>query len=338
MLSRIIEGLVKASARAAAALVLACLVGAGACGYFAVTHLNIDTDTSKLISPDLPWRKHEAEFDREFPQNVDLIAIVVDGATPGEAEDAAASLAKWARGQPELFKTVQQPDGGAFFASNGLLFLSTNDVQEIADQLITAQPLLGALAADPSLRGLFSAISLATEGVKRDEIKLSALDAPLTALADTVDAAVAGHPHHLSWENLFTGRAPQPQELRHFVLVQALLDYSALEPGNRATTAIRAAARELGLTPDNGVRVRLTGPVALSDEEFATVSQSAGGATLVSFGLVAVILFFALRSWRVILAILVTLLVGLAATAAFAAVAVGSLNLISVAFAVLFIG
>ena len=76
----------------------------------------------------------------------------------------------------------------------------------------------------------------------------------------------------------------------------------------------------------------------LSDEEFATVSQSAGGATLLSFALVAVILFLALRSWRVILAILATLLVGLAATAAFAAVAVGSLNLISVAFAVLFIG
>ncbi|MBV8650720.1 MAG: MMPL family transporter [Alphaproteobacteria bacterium] len=338
MLIRIIEQVVKASARAALVVVLACIIGAVACGYYAATHLDIDTDTSKLISPELPWRKREAEFDRAFPQNVDLIAIVVDGATPGEAEDASSALAKWASAHPELFKTVRQPDGGPFFAQNGLLFLPTQDVQDIADQLISAQPLLGALAADPSLRGLFSAISLATEGVKRDEIKLSSLDAPLTALADSVEAATAGKPHHLSWENLFTGRAPQPQELRHFVLVQPVLDYSALEPGLKATTAIRAAAQQLGLTPDRGVRVRLTGPVPLSDEEFATVSHGAGGATLLSFGLVAVILFLALRSWRVILAILASLLVGLAATGAFAAVAVGSLNLISVAFAVLFIG
>lgn len=338
MLIRIIVALVKASTRAAVAVVLVCLIGAVLCGIYAGRHLSIDTDTGNLISPDLPWRKREAEFDRAFPQNVDLLAVVVDGATPGQAEDAAASLAKWAGARPELFKTVRRPDGGEFFMRNGLLFLSVKEVQDVADQLISAQPLLGALAADPSLRGLFSAIGLATEGVKRGEVTLAALNAPLSALADTVESALAGHPHHLSWENLFTGRAPQPQELRHFVLVQPVLDYSALEPGAKASAAIRAAARDLGLTPDHGVRVRLTGPVALSDEEFATVSHGAGGATLLSFGLVTIILFLALRSWRVIVAILMTLLVGLTATAAFAAAAVGSLNLISVAFAVLFIG
>src|SRR5258708_2535414 len=126
--------------------------------------------------------------------------------------------------------------------------------------------------------------------------------------------------------------------MRRFILVQPVLDYNALEPGAKASDEIRTAVQEFGLTSEHGVRVRLTGPVALSDDEFATVAHGAGGATLVSFILVAVILFIALRSWRIIVAILATLLVGLAMTAAFAAVAIGSLNLISVAFAVLFIG
>ena len=44
------------------------------------------------------------------------------------------------------------------------------------------------------------------------------------------------------------------------------------------------------------------------------------------------------RSWRLVLPIVLTLLLGLVLTAAFAALAVGTLNLISVAFAVLFVG
>src|SRR5437667_1420973 len=338
MLARSIARVVAASIRNAGAIMAICVVGGLLLGTYAATHLTVDTDTNDLISPELPWRKREAEFDRAFPQSVDLLAIVIDAATPGQAEDAAHSLAQWLRDRPQLYRTVRRPDGGEFFTRNGLLFLPINEVQDVADQLIAAQPLLGALAADPSLRGLFSAISLALEGVKKGELDLSALDAPLAALADPVEAAVAGRPHHLSWESLFTGRAPQPQELRRFILVQPALDYSALEPGATATTAIRIAAQEFGLTPDHGVRVRLTGPVALADEEFSTVTQGAGSATLISFILVAIILFVALRSWRIIAAILATLLVGLAATAAFAAAALGSLNLISVAFAVLFIG
>src|SRR6266852_2824315 len=321
MLARAVVRLVQVSTRAARLVVAIGLLGGILLGTYAATHLNVDTDTNKLISPELPWRKREAEFDRAFPQNVDLLAIIVDAATPGQAEDSASTLARWLRDRPQLYRTVRRPDGGEFLTRNGLLFLPVNEVQDVADQLIAAQPLLGALAADPSLRGLFSAISLALEGVKNGEIKLSALDAPLTALADPVEAAVAGRPHHLSWESLFTGRAPQPQELRRFILVQPALDYSALEPGAKASTAIRIAAQEFGLTPDHGVRVRLTGPVALADEEFSTVTQGAGSATLVSFMLVAIILFIALRSWRIIVAILATLLVGLATTAAFAAAA-----------------
>lgn len=338
MLARAIARLVEASTRAAKTVVAISLLAGILLGGYAVTHLSVDTDTNDLISPDLPWRKREAEFDRAFPQNVDLLAIVIDAATPGQAEDAASGLARWLRDRPQLYKTVRRPDGGEFFTRNGMLFLSVKEVQDVADQLIAAQPLLGSLAADPSLRGLFSAISLALEGVKNGEIKLAALDAPLIALADPVEAALAGRPHHLSWESLFTGRAPQPQEKRRFILVQPALDYSALEPGAKASSAIRTAAQEFGFTPDHGVRVRLTGPVALSDEEFSTVAQGAGGATVTSFLLVGIILFLALRSWRIIVAILATLLIGLTATAAFAAAAIGTLNLISVAFAVLFIG
>src|SRR4051812_23270058 len=51
---------------------------------------DIDTDTVRLLSSDLPWRQREIAFDKEFPQNSNLIAIVVDGSTPEQAESATA--------------------------------------------------------------------------------------------------------------------------------------------------------------------------------------------------------------------------------------------------------
>ncbi len=89
--------------------------------------------------------------------------------------------------------------------------------------------------------------------------------------ADTVEASLAGQYHPLSWQTLLTGRKPTTRELRKFVLVQPVLDYTDLEPGQDATDAIRKAVSDLGLTPARGVRVRLTGPVPLSDEEFGSV-------------------------------------------------------------------
>ena len=52
----------------------------------------------------------------------DLIAIVVRGSTPEQAESATAALAgQTVAGSPKLFTSVMRPDGGPFFDKNGLL-------------------------------------------------------------------------------------------------------------------------------------------------------------------------------------------------------------------------
>jgi predicted RND superfamily exporter protein len=63
-----------------------------------------------------------------------------------------------------------------------------------------------------------------------------------------------------------------------------------------------------------------------------------GLVSLVSLGLVVALLALGLRSLRLIVAMVATLFVGLLMTAGFATLAIGQLNIISVAFAVLFIG
>jgi predicted RND superfamily exporter protein len=72
--------------------------------------------------------------------------------------------------------------------------------------------------------------------------------------------------------------------------------------------------RALNLTPEHGVRVRLTGPVPLSDEEFATLTDRVWLMTAAMMGGVLLTLWLALKSFKIIFAILVTLFVGLGIT------------------------
>jgi uncharacterized protein len=334
----LINNLVELSRRNAAAVTVVVLLLAIFGGDFAARHFSIDTDIEKLINPDLPWRQQQKALEAAFPQNVDLLLVVVDGKTADQAADGAAALAQRLAAEHALFKDVRRPDGGDFFRKNGLLFLSKQEVQDVADQLISAQPLIGTLAADPSLRGVFDALDLAAQGVIHGEVEPKAIDGPLSTVAQAAAAALAGKREPLSWQAMMTGRKPEPLELRRFILTQPKLDYRHVEPGAPATAAIHEAARQLGLSPQDGVRVRVTGPVALSDAEFSTLTNGAGFATALSVGLLCLWLMLALRSLRLFLAILTTLIVGLVGCGVFAIGAVGPLNPISVAFAVLFVG
>ena len=85
-------------------------------------------------------------------------------------------------------------------------------------------------------------------------------------------------------------------------------------------------------------RLRLTGPVPLADEEFATIKENAVLNGTVTIAVVLFILWMALRWVRIIFAVFVSLVVGLSITAAVGLLLVGTLNLISVYFAVLFVG
>jgi uncharacterized protein len=338
MLATIIVAVVEVSRRRAAwiagGLLLLTVVGA----IFAAQRLHIDTDIDKLMSPDLQWRQREADMERAFPQNVDLLVVVADGDTPDRAEDASAVLAQYLGGQKNVFKTVRRAAAGEFFEREGLLFLSKQSVERVTGQIIAAQPLLGTLAADPSLRGVFDALDLAAQGPIHGATTGDMLDTTFNSVADATEASLNDRYAPLSWQRLLSGREPRPRELRRFILAKPVLDYTKLQPGRRATADVHTIARKLGLTPDRGVHVRVTGPVALSDAEFSTLKRGAGISSALSVGLLILWLMLGLRSPRIVLAIVTTLLVGLVACADFAVLAVGALNPISIAFAVLFIG
>src|SRR5258707_5496181 len=308
------------------------LLMVGAAAYDAA-RFSINTDIEGLISQDLPWRQRELELSKAFPKKG--IVVVVKATTPENAEQATNTLAQALSKNPDLFPAVEQFDSGDFFERNGLLFESPADVKKTAAGLTRVQPLIAALASDRRLRGVMATRSFAAEAGR---VKLEQLAWP-PALADrTLSDVLAGKPATFSWQELLQGQPPPTKQLRRLIGVQPTLDFAALQPGRKAEDGIRRAAADLDLQNNFGATIALTGEVPMNDDQFSVIRYSAVRDTLTAVFGVLIILWLALRSWKIITAVFFSLMTGLAATAALGLVLVSSFNLISIALFVLFVG
>jgi len=323
--------------RHAAPVIVASILLGIVSSWYAVTHFRMTTDINQLISPNISWRQREAEMEKAFP-HFELIVAAINAPTQELVEAAANALAQRLSQQKDLFRTIDQPKGGKFFAQNGLLFQSTADLKSQMDMLTQAQRLVQVLAGDPSLRGVIQTLQFGLLGVQGGQITLDAMTWPLTQAADTIEKVNAGQPTNFSWYALVQGHPPTSGDLLRFLEIRAVLDYSELEPGRRATDAVRQAAVDLDIAGKYQAQLRLTGPVPMADEEFSTIKENAELNATVTITIVLFILWLALRWVRIILAVFVCVAVGLAMTAAVGMLLVGTLNLISVYFAVLFVG
>src|SRR5215471_9485583 len=169
--------LVATSCRRAIALAVVVVgtIAGGLAGIYVVQNFRMDSNSQDLFSPDVDWRRHQAEFDAAFPQRTGLILAVIDGATPERTSEAATALTAALAARKDLFPTVRDQAGNDFFTHNGLLFLTAEEVRDATRHVIDAQPFLGPLAADPSFRGIMDGFSSALLGVENGATTLEDL-------------------------------------------------------------------------------------------------------------------------------------------------------------------
>lgn len=334
-MSRLLSSWVEFMQRRAVLVVLiAAVFGVGLATYTA-KYLSVDTDNRNLLSADLAWRKAETELARLFPNLGDTLVIVIEGKTPEAIAAAQEQLVAALRPRTDLYDEVFAVETEPYFRRNGLMFLEPPVLQKLADSLTQAQPFLGTLGQDPSLHGLFTLLGRALDAPGGQDFDLSPA---FSRIGDAVTATREGKIAPLSWQGLIGDDASSLGGSRRFIELGAKLDYSQLLPAEAPIEAARKAVRDLHLDAEHGLRVRLTGTVAMEHEEIQTAFAGAGLALGLAMLMAAVLLYLALRSVRLVLAAVLTLIYGLIATSAFATLAIGHLNLISVAFGVLYVG
>jgi hypothetical protein len=245
-------------------------------------------------------------------------------------------LAEKLRGS-DLFQYVEVPGSEAYFRRAGLLFLDPAQLQGLREQLRKAAPALTVLANQPDLLGIAKFIDLLTAGVKLNVDIPPQLSRFVDDLAETTRLQAAGQAATLGWSSLFELGELQERGRRRFVLAFPVLDKTTVKRVAPALDAARAAARAVSSNEAyRDVRIRMTGQPALDQQELDAAFSGALYASLLSFALVVLTLVIGIRSWRLIVILTVVLIVGTVWTSGLAAIAVSELNLISLAFGVLF--
>jgi hopanoid biosynthesis associated RND transporter like protein HpnN len=345
MVKAVIVAIVGFCTRFAYATIAVAVLITVAASCYTAANFAINTDINNLISKDVPWRQREITFGQRLPTNERTIVAIVDAPTPELATLARAALVDELSADKTLFETILQRD--AALVRSGLLFQSTDEVASLTKQLAEGgTTMLRVPQTDPSLRGLARMIQLVLAGIRDGEsgpreeqrVTFDKVAKPFDKAAAAVEKVMNGERATFSWLELMTGKPSTPSELRKIIEIKPKLNFDVLEPGKEATDAIRAAAAKLDLASRFQARVRLTGQVAVENEEFGTLKDGAAVNAAITLALVLFILWLALHSFRLILAVTISLFMGLSVTAMVGLMLVGALNPISIAFAVLFVG
>ncbi|TRW90877.1 MMPL family transporter [Candidatus Methylobacter oryzae] len=318
-------------------LLLLSLLLCGGTLYYTLKNLEINTNTAEMLSPDLPFQQNQAHFNQAFPEDATTIIFVVEAGTPEESSQTAVKLSEQLNLADDRFDSAYIPTDNAFFRQQALLYLDRKDLDKFAKKLTDAQPFIGHLAQNYHLEGLFGIIGQALN--RHDNALPMDLNPILFAIDEVLKNQLNGQAHYLSWQNILSENKPDEQKTfnRTIVIAKPKMHFNEMLPADVALSAARDISRAI-MAENPSVNIRMTGETALEHEELESVTKGATLSGVLSLILVFGVQWIGLRSVKLLITTYIVLVMGLIFTAGFAAITVGHLNVISIAFASLYIG
>ncbi len=299
-------------------------------GWYSVEHFRIDAETENLIRQDTPWRLDRDRFNEVFPQYKNNTIVVIKGDDVAAVDDVSLSLEAQLRVRDDIFYSVFALTNLDYFQQHRLLYLDQTQLAEVIADMQVVMPTIIPLVEEPALDSYFT---LLTEQLQQTNDP-QAIEQLLKPLLETGEQTLDGESRVFDWMSLIS--VESSGDYYNLIVVQGRKDFTDAEPNKQIVKTLRSmiAAMEL----PEGVSARLTGRPALDYDEIAAANESVALAGAVSLVLLAAILVLGVRSFRVIAATYLALLVGLVWTVAYASFFVGAFNTISVVFLVMFIG
>ncbi|MDG2052115.1 MAG: MMPL family transporter [Myxococcota bacterium] len=335
-LGRTAAGLVRFSFTHVAMTLTLGLISTVVCLYLAATLLCVDTDSSRLLSVDMAAGQTNRLLVELFPALQDNVVVMIEADDAQDARDVALELRDRIAQLPDRYPEVFLPGYGDYYDDFGIYHLDRAELDELATRLNQSGELLATLNDRPELPILLAAIS----HVIASNDGLESLGPEGRRILEEVSLAVSAYEEGghapVDWDDLLFKEVDEGHTNPQLLFVKPIGDLTQLGPVLEAVRHLRSMASTL--SPHPGLRVRVTGDRATHSEEMSLIIQEVGIAGAGSLVLVTLVLLYALRSFRLVLATVMTLLAGLAWTAGLAALAVGQLNALTSAFAVLYIG
>jgi predicted RND superfamily exporter protein len=236
--------------------------------WYAVENVRINSDNTRLVRQEEPFRYDYQSFLDSFPQFRDTTLVVLSGTSNDAVSDAQKQLAEALRRRKDLIHYLFAPGADPYFEDHTFLHLDEAELEDTISRLARAQPALTALTPDPSLRGLLEELELGVEEVKREGSAPLGLLHMAKRLGDIGESMLAGRPRAIAWGDAFFSA---DETVYRLIILQGREEFHEATPAEILITEIRRTAEKLRLTPENGVMVRLTGRVPLAHEQLATM-------------------------------------------------------------------
>ena len=297
-------------------------------GWVAIDRFEMNSNLSDLIRQEAPWRDDFNAYQDRFPDLVATAVVVVSGMSFQAVEEMTTRVESGLHEQDTFFRAISAPQNDPFFRRHALLYLDPEELDDMADRLAEAQPMLTAVAQDPSLRGI---LRLVADGVENEPG--AGFATVVRLLCESAEAVVAGRDPSVSWTDEFF----EVNELQHrLILLKGQSNFGESLPNSEIMSRLRSVVA--GISPVEGVTVRITGEIALAHEEIEATLSGVRVAGWVAVLLLIAVLILGVRSAKIIVATFFLLLLGVIWTSAYAMVAVGEYNTLSIVFLVMFFG
>ncbi len=287
-----------------------------------IPNLKINTSTDSLINENLDFKKNQKKLKDSFKVLNNNILIRIKGENYDEVKFASEKFVKRLNSSDGI-SFIFSPNLDKNLKKNFFLFLNDFEKDNLIQKIYESQPFISQINNhENKLEGLNNILELSLKSDSKE-------DKDSFANIFKIFNESLSLKKKVEWTNILS-----TQKNEFFILFG--LSEEFLE--KNSFKVIYESLMNFKSDQNPNIQVDYTGGLLIDYEEVASVSSGASFSGLLSFVLVAILLWIAFKDLYLLFSIVLTIILGLVITLGITTLVIGSLNLISVAFAVLFIG
>ena len=314
--------------------------------FVTIKYLQFDTNRDDLVGQNKKYHKNFLAFKKEFPAQDDLV-VVAQSEDPEKNRQFIERLAAKVEKETNLFSDTFYKGDLSMMGPKALLFVPKDDLLSLEKRLQDYRPFIQQFTRTTNLTSLFEMVNTKFRTAKREEnAENESLVGALPALERIINQADnclhhPGTPPAPGISALFDGGTEaEQQEYITFSNGQIFLlttHAPSDDLNGPAVERLQALVKQTQYEVP-GINVGLTGEPVLEHDEMAQSQKDTTLASIVSLLLCALIFVYGYQETGRPIKATICLVVGLAYTLAFATLAIGHLNILTITFVPMLIG
>jgi hypothetical protein len=314
--------------------------------FYTYRYLQIDTSREDLVGANKKYHQNFVVFKKEFPTQDDLV-VVAESESPEKNRQFVERLGAKLEAEPQLFHDVFYKGDLKMLGAKALLFVPESDLKELEKSLQDYRPFLRQFTQTTNLVSLFNMVCAQFRTAKdeknaENESLVKALPALERIITQARDSLLRpGTPPSPGVTALFNAGADAEQQMYitfdngrlYLVTAQAPTE----DLNDKAVERLKQLVEETRAEVP-GLNVGVTGEPVLDHDEMEQSKSDTTVASIAALILCSLIFVYGYQETGRPVKATICLVIGLGYTLAFATLAVGHLNILTITFVPILIG